>query len=429
MVIHKTEVIDRRKNGKGKSTGNRQKFIKRSKDLIKEAVREAIDKKQITDILGPDGEVRIPQKGISEPHFRHGEGGDKTYVLPGNKDKHAGDIIPKPKGGSGRGNEGSPDGEGEDDFAFNLTLEEFLDFFFDDLELPDLVKKQLKEMEAYKWARSGYSTVGMPANLSVIRSMRNALGRQMALQSPYAEEMEEIRKKIDSGEYNDEIDELEALYLEAKENYDSVPFIDDIDIRYNSFEKKPTPTTKAVMFCLMDVSGSMGEYEKGLAKRFFMILYVFLKRHYEKIDVVFIRHHSTARECTEQEFFYDRESGGTCVSTAIRVMADVIKQRYNTADWNIYGAQASDGDNFSNDEPRPILEQEVLPFVQYYAYVQVGRDAQYSEFFTRFDGDKPLWNDYKNLLGTYKNFAMDQIAEPKDIYPVFRKLFKKKEAE
>ena len=425
-----TDVIDRRKNGKGKSTGNRQKFIKRSRDLIKKAVREAIDKKQITDILGPDGEVKIPQKGISEPHFRHGEGGDRTYILPGNKDKSVGDLIEKPKSGGGSGGtEGAPDGEGEDDFTFNLTLEEFLDFFFDDLELPDLVKKQLKDMDAYKWARSGFTTSGMPANLSVIRSMRNALGRQIALQSPYFEEMEELQKKMDSGEYDDEIEELEELYRTAKEHYDSVPFIDDIDIRYNSFQKKPNPSTKAVMFCVMDVSGSMGDYEKSLSKRFFMLLYVFLKRHYQKIEVIFIRHHSSAKECTEHEFFYDRESGGTVVSTALTLLADIIKKRYNTRDWNIYVAQASDGDNFYDDPVAPIMAEHILPFVQYFAYVQIGRDKIYSSFFSDFESDKPLWNDYIKLTDKFKNFAMDQIDEPKDIYPVFRKLFKKKEAE
>lgn len=423
----KTEIIDRRKNGKGKSSGNRQKFIKRSRDLIKDAVRDAVNNKQITDILDSDGEVKIPQKGVSEPHFRHGEGGDKTYVLPGNKDKSVGDLIVKPKGGEGGGTDGSPDGEGEDDFTFNLTREEFLDFFFDELELPNLVKKQLKDLESFKWKRSGYSTAGTPANLSVLRSMRNAIGRRMALQSPFKKEMSDIQKKIDSGEHEEDLRELEELFEHAKKRYDSVPFIDDIDIRYNSFEKKPNPTTRAVMFCIMDVSGSMGEYEKDLSKRFFMLLYVFLKRHYEKIELVFIRHHSEARECTEHEFFYDKESGGTRVSTALVVLKDIIHERFNVADWNMYVAQASDGDNWGDDDPKPILINDILPFVQYYAYVQVGRDSQYSIWGARFTGDKPLWNDYQKLLDANENFAMDQIDEPKDIFPVFKELFKKKE--
>ena len=423
-------IIDRRKNGKGKSTGNRQKFIRRSKELIKDAVKDAVNKKRITDIIDPNGEVNIPSKGISEPHFKHGSEGNKHYILPGNTDKSVGDIIEKPKNGKGGGGtEGSPDGEGEDEFAFTLTRDEFLDFFFEDLELPDLVKKQFKDLDSYKLKRAGYTTSGMPNNLNVLRSMRNALGRRMALQSPFQKEIDEIQKKIDnyddsSEEHMDEL--LENLEI-AKRKLDAVPFIDDIDIRYNSFEKKPNPTTQAVMFCIMDVSGSMGEYEKELAKRFFMLLYIFLKRHYEKTDVVFIRHHSTARECTEHEFFYDRETGGTKVSTALDLTAKIIKERYNTADWNIYCAQASDGDNWDGDDCLSILTENILPLVQYFAYVQVGRETLYNKFFATWNSEKPLWNSYKSIKDAYDNFAMDQIEEPKNIFPVFKELFKKKE--
>jgi len=423
-----TNIIDRRKNGKGTSSGNRQKFITRSKDLIKEAVKDAINNKGITDILNSDGKISIPKKGISEPTFKQGKGGDRTYILPGNKEHVVGDSIKKPQNSSGGGGtEGSETGEGEDDFMFTLSKDEFLDFFFDELELPDLEKKVLSDLDSHKWARSGYSTSGMPANLSVIRSMRNAMGRRMALQSPFKKEMDDIRKKIDAGEHDDDINELEELFLTAKKRYDAVPYIDDIDIRFNSFEKKPNPISKAVMFCVMDVSGSMGEYEKDLAKRFFMLLYIFLKRHYDKIDVVFIRHHSTAKECTEHEFFYDKESGGTNVSSALVVLNDIIKSRYDLAEWNIYAAQASDGDNWSGDDPNELMIKNILPVTQYFAYVQVGRDATYGGMFGYFDGDKPLWNDYQKLLGNHENFAMSQIDEPKDIFPVFKELFKKKE--
>lgn len=421
-------VIDRRKNGKGKSTGNRQKFIKRSKELIKEAVKDAVNKKSITDITDSKGEIKIPSKGISEPHFRHGEGGDKHYILPGNDDKSVGDIIKKPEKGKGGGTDGSPDGEGEDEFTFNLTQEEFLDFFFEDLELPDMVKKQLKEIDTYKLKRAGFTTSGAPSNLNIIRSMRNALGRRMALQSPFQKEIDELKKKIEEHAGSSEsMDELLELLIVAKRKRDGIPYIDDIDIRYNSFEKRPEPSTQAVMFCIMDVSGSMGEYEKDLAKRFFMLLYIFLKRYYEKIEVVFIRHHSTARECTEHEFFYDRESGGTKVSTALEVTAKIIKDRYSSANWNIYGAQASDGDNWDGDDCVSLLTESILPLVQYYAYVQVGRDTLYSNLFSSWNSEKPLWNDYKKIVDHFKNFAMDQIDTPKDIFPVFKELFKKKE--
>jgi len=198
MALLQTSIIDRRKNGKGKSTGNRQKFIRRARGQIKKAVRDAIEKKKVKDILSDeDSAVSIPTKNISEPNFRHGKGGDRDFVLPGNRDKMVGDTIPKPKGGPGSGGpNASPDGQGEDDFIFTLTRDEFLDFFFEDLELPDLIKTQLKDIKSYKLNRAGMTTTGMPANLNIIRSMRNAFGRQIALQAPYIEKIEELEKQL-----------------------------------------------------------------------------------------------------------------------------------------------------------------------------------------------------------------------------------------
>lgn len=432
MEILQTSIIDRRKNGKGKSTGNRQKFIRRARDQIKKAVKDAIEKKKVKDIVDDEhSSVAIPTKGISEPNFRHGKGGDRDFVLPGNHDKIVGDTIPKPKGGpGGSGPNASPDGEGEDDFIFTLTRDEFLDFFFEDLELPDLIKTQLKNLESYKLQRAGLTTTGMPANLNIIRSMRNAFGRQIALQAPYIEKIEELENKLRKTKSEAKKKEILEEIEEQEKEKNAVPFIDDVDIRYNSFEKRPNPTTQAVMFCLMDVSGSMGEYEKDLAKRFFMLLYIFLERHYEKIDIVFVRHHTTAEECNEKEFFYGKETGGTIVSSCLKKMAEIVRDRYNTSDWNIYAAQASDGDNWQDDGDLcvKLLDERIMPVVQYFAYVQVGRDQTYHQIWHNFDGDKPLWKSYVSVAGKYKNFAMDQIDNAKDIYPVFRELFKKKEA-
>lgn len=428
-----SDIIDRRKNGKSKSTTIRQKFLHRAKDQIKKAVKDAIDNRKVEDIgtdASKENTVTIPTKGIKEPIFGHGEGGDREFIIPGNHDKIVGDIIPKPKkGGGDGGTEGSPDGEGEDDFAFILTREEFLEFFFEDLELPDMVKTQLKEVDEYKPVRAGYSTTGSPANLNIIHSMRNALGRRIALQYPFEKEIEELEKQLKNCNKKRK-KELESLLKEAKRKRDNIPFIDDIDIRYNTFEQRPNPTSRAVMFCLMDVSGSMGKYEKDLSKRFFMLLYLFLERNYEKVDIIFIRHHTVAEEVDEQKFFYDQETGGTIVSSCLVLMHKIIQDRYNTADWNIYGAQASDGDNWTGDgeKCRDMLINNIMPYVQYFSYVQIGREPQYEMWGSMFEGesDKPLWNDYKTIAESHDNFEIDQIDNVKDIYPVFRKLFQKK---
>lgn len=430
-------IVDRRKNGKGKGSTIRQKFLKRARGQIKKAVKEAIEKRSVSDIGTSEkdkNKITIPSKDTRQPVFGQGQGGKRDYVLPGNKDKDVGDTIPKPQGGAGQGGggpEGSPDGEGEDDFEFTLTRDEFLDFFFEDLELPDMVKTTLKEVDQYKLARAGFSVTGMPANLNVIRSMKQALGRRMALQGQYDLEIEELEAELKTAKSKTRQAEIYQKIAELKDARETVPFIDDVDIRYNSFEKRPNPSSKAVMFCLMDVSASMGEHEKDLAKRFFMLLYLFLERHYEKVDVVFIRHHSQAEEVDEHAFFHDRTTGGTVVSTCLDLMQKIVDERYNSADWNIYGSQASDGDNWTGDGEvcRALMHEKIMKMVQHFSYVQIGREQGYDfwgQAYMAGHSQRQLWNDYLEVAQTYENFDMQQIDSAKDIYPVFRKLFKKK---
>lgn len=430
-------IVDRRKNGKGKGSTIRQKFIKRARGQIKKAVKEAIEKRSVSDIGTSEkdkNKITIPSKGTKQPIFGQGQGGNRDYVLPGNQDKDVGDTIPKPQGGAGQGGggpQGSPDGEGEDDFEFTLTRDEFLDFFFEDLELPDMVKTTLKEVDQYKLARAGFSVTGMPANLNVIRSMKQALGRRMALQGQYDLEIQDLLAELEITKSKPRRAEIQKLIADLEQARESVPFIDDVDIRYNSFEKRPNPSSKAVMFCLMDVSASMGEHEKDLAKRFFMLLYLFLERHYEKVDVVFIRHHSQAEEVDEHAFFHDRTTGGTVVSTCLDLMQKIVEERYNSADWNIYGSQASDGDNWTGDGEicRTLMHEKIMKMVQHFSYVQIGREQGYDfwgQAYMAGHSQKQLWNDYLEVAQTYENFDMEQIDSAKDIYPVFRKLFKKK---
>ena len=419
---------DRRKSDKRKSSVIRNRFIKRHDKDIKKSLKDIIESTDIGNISGQDS-ITIPNKGIKEPTFHHNNDGNRKYILPGNKDKIVGDTIPKPpKGGGGSGNEGSPDGDGEDDFSFILTRSEFLDFFFDDLALPDLIKTNLKEVLTVKYERAGTVTQGLPANLNIIRSMRNAIGRKIALQAPYQEEydllLEEIKKGKKEGK-EPTISQLREL-VRIQKDLDSVPFIDDVDIRYNSFEKRETPTSKAVMFCLMDVSASMGEHEKTLAKKFYMLLHLFLERNYEKVDVVFIRHHHEAYECSEEEFFYSKDSGGTVVSSCLIKMLEITDSRYDASDWNIYVAQASDGDNFASDNDKTLTAlTRILGLVQYFAYVQIGRESGYSDYYTFTGTGSGLWSLYRTISDTYKNFVMEQIEDAKHIFPVFKKLFSK----
>jgi uncharacterized sporulation protein YeaH/YhbH (DUF444 family) len=420
------QIIDRRLAGKNKSIGNRERFLRRHKDQIREAVKRAVDGRGIRDMeKGED--IHIPKRDISEPVFGHGQGGKREMVHPGNQDYMRGDRIARPKGGGGGGggSQASDSGEGDDDFVFHLTKEEFMQVFFDDLALPNLARTTLAETPEFKTHRAGFSSDGTPNNLHVVRSMRGAIGRRIALGSDarkelrmLEEKLETIRRHAHPNPFAHEIPELEREIAELRARIERIPYLDPIDLRYRSRVRTPVPTSKAVMFCLMDVSGSMDEARKDLAKRFFILLYLFLTRHYEKIDIVFIRHHTQAQEVDEQNFFHATETGGTVVSSALVLMDEIARARYPTSEWNIYGAQASDGDNWHHDSGRcrELLSEKILPLCRYFAYVQVAEEEQ------------NLWDEYAALAAETKAFAIRKVTEASQIYPVFRDLFKKEGA-
>ena len=424
------QIIDRRLSGKNKSIGNRERFLRRYREQIGEAVKRAVSGRGIRD-LEQGEDVTLPRHDVSEPVFGHGEGGNREYVHPGNREYIKGDRIERPQGGGGGsgGSQASDSGEGEDDFVFRLTKEEFMRVFFEDLALPHLVRTQLAEVPEWKYQRAGFVSDGMPSNLHVVRSMRGALSRRIALGGEPRRELRQLEEHLQKLKRNPradedaliqrEIKEVELKIEEMRKNAKRIPFLDPIDLRYRNRVRIPVPSAKAVMFCLMDVSGSMDEQRKDMSKRFFMLLYLFLTRHYDKIDLVFIRHHTQATEVTEDEFFHTTETGGTVVSSALKLMHEIVRARYPSNEWNIYGAQASDGDNWHQDsgQCRKILDEQLLPLVRYYAYVQVA------------DAEQNLWEEYAQLAEGHKHFAMRKVADAQDIYPVFRDLFKKEGAQ
>jgi hypothetical protein len=431
-------VIDRRRNPQGRSLGNRQRFIRRAREQIREAIKEKLRDRSIGDIDSGE-DVVISSDGIHEPRFaRDPQAGHQERVLPGNTDYLEGDRIPKPEGGVGGGSKASPDGDGEDRFAFALTREEFLDLFFEDLELPDLVKRKFKAEKSLRSQRAGFSTTGAPNRLSLLRTMRRSLTRRVALGRPTEAQVAELQARLEAlrkGEIEPpdgrpvaaHVAELEEALDRANRKRARIAFIDPIDLRYRRYEQMPHPIAQAVMFCLMDVSASMDEAMKDLAKRFFMLLHLFLQRRYEHVEVVFIRHTHHAQEVDEHTFFYSRETGGTVVSSALEEMLRVVNARYPTRDWNIYVAQASDGDDIPSDVPRclDLLTQKVLPISQYMAYVEIGRQGPP----LGLGAESDLWGGYRSLTDEHRNFAMRTVREPRDIYPVFRGLFSKERGE
>ncbi|MBV5094244.1 YeaH/YhbH family protein [Tenebrionicola larvae] len=420
--------IDRRLNGKNKSAVNRQRFLRRYKTQIKQSISGAINKRSVTDVDSGES-VSIANGDISEPVFRQGRGGQRHRVHPGNDHFVQNDRIERPQSGaSGSGGgqgQASPDGEGQDEFVFQISKDEYLDLLFEDLALPNLRKNQQRQLTEYKTHRAGFTANGVPANISVVRSLQNSLARRTAMTAARRRELRELEGALEQVAKSEPAQLLEEERLrkeitELRERIAKVPFIDTFDLRYKNYEKRPEPSSQAVMFCLMDVSGSMDQVTKDMAKRFYILLYLFLSRTYKNVEVVYIRHHTQAKEVDEHEFFYSQETGGTIVSSALKLMDEVVKARYNPAQWNIYAAQASDGDNWADDSPlcHEILAQKLLPAVRYYSYIEITRRAH-----------QTLWREYEHLQAQYENFAMQHIRDQEDIYPVFRELFQKQSSE
>ena len=426
-------VIDRRPNQGQKNLGNRQRFIRRAKDAIKKSIQGNLNNRSITDTESGE-KIRIPVDTVSEPTFgQDWNTGESRRVLPGNKDYVPRDHIERPKGGEGQGKgAGKPsDSEEtfEDEFAFVLTKDEFYDLFFEDLELPDMIRKQLKTTKSWEIKREGISTGGNPTNLNLIRTMRNSMGRRLILKKPNEERIKELEKELETltpsrDRYQEILAELEQLRKKVK----AVAYVDPIDLRFNVFNKRPTLSNSAVMFCIMDVSGSMDEPKKDMAKRFFMLLYLFLQKKYDSVRLEFIRHHTVADRVDENTFFYDKLSGGTVVSSALRLCVDTIKKEYDPSLYNVYVCQASDGDNYDSDNPecKRILETELLPLTQYMAYIEIGDQHLVQHYPMMYYASSRLYNVYQTVSFGSEKLQISKVFEQKEIYDVFRKLFEKK---
>ena len=411
-------IIDRRENPKGKNLPNRQKFLKRVKKFLGNQVRDAMNKKSITDSEGID--ISIPSTGIDEPTFDYDHNtGEWDKILPGNEEFSAGDRVKKPEKSSGSGGNGAGTGSGgEDKFKFTITRDEYLDIVFEDLELPDLVKTSEKAATAWHRIRTGFKTDGNPSQLDLCRSLKNSLGRRLALRKPIETKINELESNLDNHQNLQE--EIEIL----KKKRASIPWVDPIDLRFRRWDLKPIPNSQAVIFCLMDVSGSMGEKEKEIAKRFYLLLYLFLERKYEKVQIVFIRHTDTAEEVDEQEFFYGNESGGTTVSSGLKLVYETILSKYPTDLWNIYVVQASDGDNYYADNHKCTdFLKKILPLVQYYVYTEVKQSYSMSS-----DDDTNLWTLMTSLMKSNAKLVVVHLPSVEKVVTVFRHVFAKESA-
>jgi uncharacterized protein len=418
-------VVDARPQSQSKTSADRQRFVRRARSQIRDAVKKAISTGDIRSL--EKGKIRVPVKDMNEPTFQHDrDTGSRDRVYTGNKDWVPGDQIPRPDGGGqgGSGAEGSNDPTlGQDDFAFILTPEEFYDILFEDLGLPDLMKKTMRDITKVVRKRAGFVITGNPSQLDIRQTYKFAFARHKALGRPSnidVEQAEELLKEAQGCCQQNDIEMYEDILIELKKAQSRIPLIDTIDLRYRNYPPRPEPITKAVMICCMDVSGSMDEERKDLAKRFYLLLYVWLMKQYnQRVEIVFIRHHTQAEEVDEQKFFYDQESGGTVVSPIFKLSKEIIQERYNPSEWNIYMCHASDGDNWTDDN-KAVVEAltDLAPTLQYFAYLQVtGEDGN--------ETDDDLWNAYAKVAKRFSHVRQVSADEPDKIWPVFKELFTK----
>lgn len=423
-------IVDRRIGSRDKNSPNRQRFIERVKQAARGGVRQLISGTSVKDLSSDSNKkINIPSKGLDEPRFAHQPGTGRTdRVVPGNDKYFVGDKLKKPPGGNGQG-EASDSGEGEDSFSFELTKDEFMDLLFDQCELPDLVKQAIARVVEQERRRTGFRSDGPPSALNVVRSMRGAKARRCGLGAEKRKRIRELQDEYDvlsiqsSYDAKARCDEILAEIEELKSKIRKIPFLDPVDLKFTSWDMVDIPTVQAVVMCVMDVSGSMDQEKKTLAKIFYLLLYLFITRSYERVEIVFVTYHSVAKEVDEQEFWYGRQTGGTVTSAGLEEVKRILLERYPTDTWNAYIAHASDGDNFQYDNVvvRKLLEEDILPIVQYYAYVQV-----HSSSWSDPNDAVGLWSIMDPLSKTFPHLSAVKVHNEADVYPVFVKLFQRK---
>ena len=368
----------------------------RHKEKIKRALREGIYN-IVSDesIIGQAGKkrIKIPVRGIKEYRFVFGDNptNKKVGSAPGKNIKRGQKISQgRPaKGGSGK----ASNEQGEEFYEVEITLEELSHYLFDSLKLPDLEKKKFKNLMGERFKRSGYRNKGIKPRLSKRETLKRKIRRQKA---------SEIHRDPD---------------IESQEGEERFPF-HETDLKYKHIKPKPRESSDAVIFFIMDTSGSMGKAKKFMARSFFFLLYHFLRHKYENIELVFISHSIDAKEVSEDDFFKRGSAGGTLVSSGLEKCLEIIKKRYHPDSWNVYTFHCSDGDNWPEDNDRAVSMSDTLKEIcQLYCYVQIVPQ----------DDGNSLWTE-GGMAAVYEKiangrFKIVKLAHVEDIWKEFNRIF------
>lgn len=369
----------------------------RHRQKVKDSIRDNIgDILAEESIIGRDrGKIiKIPIRSIKEYRFIYGD--NSSGVSQGDGSQKPGDVVEKGPPDPNSVGEGGGDQPGVDAVETDVTLDELIELMFDDLELPELERKSFRQIvskDARK--RKGKRHAGIRPRLDKRTTARNRVRRMLAA------------KRARSGELAQET----SIVIGGVEEEKRFPFHQD-DMRYFHITPTEKEQSNAVVFCIMDTSGSMGTTKKYLARSFYFLLYQFVRQKYQNVELVFIAHHTDAKEVTENEFFHKVESGGTYISSGYRKALEIIKDRYHPSLWNIYAFHCSDGDNFYSDNDRAIeAAKELCDVCNLFGYGEIkpSGSAYYSgsmlEAFNQIDAD---------------NFQTIVIEKKEDLWPGFK---------
>ena len=394
---HKT-IADR-------SASDRSRHKKKIEKAIKEGIHNIVAEESI---ISQDGKkkINIPVRGIKEYRFIYGDNSDNKKVgsAPGHeiqRGQKVGDAAKQP--GKGKGNKPGQD-KGEEYYEVEITLEELAEYLFSDLELPDLAKKTIKNITGEKWKRHGYRNDGIRPRLDKKQTAIKRIKRRKAVERRLARE-DGAEQKAPAEEGNEE---------------ERFPFHEN-DLRYRHIKKDVKESSNAVIFFLMDISGSMSQDKKFLARSFYFLLYHFINSRYKKCEVVFVAHDTEAYEVDEERFFKRGTGGGTMVSSGLQMVSDIITQRYHPNSWNIYCFQCSDGDNWADDNDRTVkLAESIRDLSQLFGYCQIEPKSERGNWASEYK----LAATYIPLTGS--KFKMVEIGEKDDIWPAFQNLLGKR---
>jgi sporulation protein YhbH len=370
-----------------RSAGDRARHRQKIKNTIRNNIGDILAEESI---IGRDRDkiIKVPIRSIKEYRFIYGE--NSPGVAQGNGSQKPGDVVDKGSPEDGEPGKGGNE-PGVDAIETDITLEELIEIMFADLELPELERKSLKNIVSENaHRRKGLRQAGIRPRLDKKTTAKNRIKRKLAVSGSRGIDFENDEQRF--------------------------PFHKD-DMRYFHVVPTEKESSNAVVFCIMDTSGSMGTAKKYLARSFYFLLYQFVRQKYQNVEVVFIAHHTEAKEVSEEDFFHKVESGGTYISSGYKKALEIIEDRYHPSNWNIYAFHCSDGDNFYSDNERAVeAANELCNVCNLFGYGEIkpAGSAYYSgsmlEIFAQV---------------THENFQSIVIEKKEDLWPGFQSFLNK----